>query len=147
MLDDNFIKLKAMHSCDWALEMHAVFNSFFLILGWNAEAGKSRPESRWISISFECLSLYAVADYTRLWQHPSTDRDLSVLTFSKYESEMTHMTDLTLNLESFPEGWFKYRVEAQSDAVDIICRKIPLVKFYKSEPEILKWWSQGYSFK
>ena len=139
-------KLTACHSCDWAIEMHAVVNGLLVVLGWNGTSEMKQPQDAWIVLAFDRPTSYAVADYSRLWQHSSGERDTPVLTVNDHATGTTHILDLTLNLESYPDGWISCRVEAQCDAIDIICRELPTVTFRDSEPDVLKWWSQGHAF-
>lgn len=145
-LADNIDRLCSLRSCDWALEMEALLNRFVVVLWWNGESAKDRPDKSWVTISFERPASRAALDYGQMWQHSPDCDEAMVLTIREHSDGGTHLDGLTLNLESRPDVWISARICAQCDVIDVVSSEMPFVSFHNSEPKLIGWWNQGFNF-
>ena len=145
-LPENVDRLCSLRSCDWALQRQALLNRFVLALEWNGERESNRLSSPWVTIAFEFPTSRATVDYSRLWQHAPDHNEAAVLTIKEHANGSTHLDGLTLNLESWPEGWTSARICAQCDAIDVVSNGMPSILFHDNEPEIIAWWNSGFGY-
>ena len=133
-------RIEQLRSGDWALEIAAILDGLQVILEWNGEADATRPDFRWITLSFGHPASWAIIDYSQMWQHAPGDSDcVPLLVSNMHPDNATHLSGVTLNLESRPE-WMSFRVTAQSNAIQIIGCESPTAQLHTTKPDTLEWW-------
>ena len=133
-------RIEQLRSGDWALEIAAILDGLQVILEWNGEADATRPDFRWITLSFGHPASWANIDYSQMWQHAPDDSDcVPLLVSNMHPDNATHFSGVTLNLESRPE-WMSFRVTAQSNAIQIIGCESPTAQLHTTKPDTLEWW-------
>ena len=133
-------ELDGLRSCDWALDIQLTLEQFTVVLEWNAEPGIQQPEFGWITLTFGLPASSANIDYSQMWQHAPDDNESPLVNIREHHDNSTHHSDITLNLESHPTGWWYTEICAQSDAIQVIGRQPPFATLYGVRPAWLERW-------